>query len=218
MKGFKKDGKFIPTEKRNKSSLKKSDVKNNGHKPEFVRDGKPSFFNPADDKKNHENRKKDFEIMSNANKSNQSRSKVSLQGEKGLHRPLRENGKLVTPLTPEQKQENINAITEGTHPVYVEMVEKYPASSVGGDVHRWAEEGSFGNHGHFGDALREGKIADAMYRADSDNLVYLDEIGIEPMLSNTRHHPDDPSEKETFRGRADWAKKYVANGHKNVDE
>lgn len=130
------------------------------------------------------------------------RNKVSIQ--EGLHRPQRNDGKF-TPLTEAQKQENIDALVEDTDAIYIAMVEQFPNSSVGGDVHRWAESGSYGNHGHFGEALREGRIADAMYRADGDNLEHLGELHIENLLSTKVYHPDDPSDRAIFLSRLEWA-------------
>ena len=179
MKGFKKDGKFIPTGSKSKSNLKKADIRNK------------KMFHSCPDCERAE--KEQIERANNLKRNKQT-------------------------FSDEKIEINKKGLLKDAHPVYVEMVNRFPQSSVGSDVNYWASTGLRGGHGHFGDALREGKIADAMYRADSDNLVYLDEIGIEPMLSDVQHHPDDPSDRATFRGRADWAKKYVANGHKNEGE
>lgn len=46
------------------------------NKPEFIRDGKPSFYNPADDEFNHKARKRDFEIMSDGPKLSKSDLKI----------------------------------------------------------------------------------------------------------------------------------------------
>jgi hypothetical protein len=87
--------------------------------------------------------------------------------------------------------------------LYQIYVSKFPNS----DIAREFRRGSLG-HGHFGEALFEGRYADAMYRADSKNLVMLHEIGLEHFLSKVQHHPDDPSEYDTFIGRYNWAKDY----------
>ncbi len=187
MKGFKKDGKFRPTGNKSKSSLKKSQIKD-------IQSLKP--LTPL-------GKKYQKEMIADIEKD--SRSKVSLQSEQGLHRPVWGNGKLITPLTEGQKQENIDALLEGTDPIYIAMVEQFPHSSVGSDIHRWASEGSFGNHGHFGDKLREGDIEGAMFRADGDNLEYLGKLHIENLLSNVKPHELDPSPRAEFLSRLGWA-------------
>jgi hypothetical protein len=90
--------------------------------------------------------------------------------------------------------------------LYKQFVSKYPNSSVGSDYHRWQRDGSSGNHGGFGDALREGRYADAMYKADGNNLVNLKGVGIEHHLSKTQRHPNDPSDYDEFISRHKWAK------------
>ncbi len=87
--------------------------------------------------------------------------------------------------------------------LYIMYVDKFPNSQIAQEY----ERGALG-HGHFGEALFEGRYADAMYRADSKNLVMLHDIGLEHFLSKNRKHPKDPSEYETFIGRYEWAKDY----------
>ena len=87
--------------------------------------------------------------------------------------------------------------------LYIMYVDMFPNSQIAEEY----ERGALG-HGHFGEALFEGRYADAMYRADSKNLVMLHDIGIQHFLSHDRNHPKDPSEYETFMGRYDWAKDY----------
>ncbi|MCP6727117.1 MAG: hypothetical protein KJI69_03775 [Patescibacteria group bacterium] len=87
--------------------------------------------------------------------------------------------------------------------LYQIYVEKFPNSQIAEEYRR----GSLG-HGHFGEALFEGRYADAMYRADSKNLVMLHDIGLEHFLSKVQRHPSDPSEYDTFIGRYEWAKDY----------
>jgi hypothetical protein len=90
--------------------------------------------------------------------------------------------------------------------LYKQFVSKYPNSSVGRDYHRWKQTGLSGSHGHFGEALREGRYTDAMYRADGNNTVNLKGVGIEHHLSKVQHHPDDPSDYDEFMSRYNWAK------------
>ena len=90
--------------------------------------------------------------------------------------------------------------------LYKTYVGKFPNSKIAQEYDR----GALG-HGHFGEALFEGRYPDAMYRADANNLRKLKEIGIEHHLSHSRRHPDDESEHETFMGRYDWAKDYKGN-------
>jgi len=87
--------------------------------------------------------------------------------------------------------------------LYKIYVSKFPNSDIAEEYNR----GALG-HGHFGEALFEGRYADAMYRADAKNLIMLHDIGIEHFLSKKRKHPDDPTEYETFIGRYEWAKDY----------
>jgi len=87
--------------------------------------------------------------------------------------------------------------------LYQIYVAKFPNSDIAQEYRR----GALG-HGHFGEALFEGRYADAMYRADSKNLVMLHNIGLEHFLSKVQRHPDDPSEYDTFIGRYNWAKDY----------
>jgi hypothetical protein len=93
--------------------------------------------------------------------------------------------------------------------LYKLMIKKYPNSSVGSDYHRWQKTGSTGNHGHFGEALREGRYTDAMYRADANNLVNLKGVGVEHFLSKKQTHPDDPSDYDHFISHYKWAKKHT---------
>ncbi len=183
MKGFKKNGKFIPTGSKSKSNLKKADIRNK------------KMFHSCPDCDRAER-----EQTERAN--NLKRNKVTIA--EGLHQPTRDNGKF-TPLTEEQKQENIDALTEDTHPLYVQMVKQFPNSSVGSDIHRWASSGHYGSHGGFGEKLRSGNIEGAMFHADADNLEYLGELGIENHLSDVKPHELDPSPRKEFQDRHRWA-------------
>jgi len=232
MKGFKdKSGKFRPTGNKSKSSLKKSDVvrkkksiadtidwKNDPRQKAIERldldigilkDQKRTIEGNIDADKRHlstryySDAEQESRDIIEERKSEEKRNKVSIQ--EGLHRPQRNDG-VFTPLTELQKQENIDALVEDTDAIYIAMVEQFPNSSVGGDVNRWASEGSYGNHGHFGEALREGRIADAMYRADGDNLEHLGDLHIENLLSNVKPHELDPSERAEFLSRLEWAR------------
>ncbi len=89
--------------------------------------------------------------------------------------------------------------------LYKIYLDKFPNSNIGRDNARWGTSG-YGSHGHFGDALFEGRYEDAMFRADSSNLVNLKEIGIEHFLSKEKPHPDDESPYNVFMGRYNWAK------------
>ncbi len=95
--------------------------------------------------------------------------------------------------------------------LYNAMVNSYPHSSVGSDVARWKASDSLGSHGGFGDALKEGDYAKAMYKADGHNLVLLKNLGIEHHLSKTQHHPDDPSDYDEFKQRYEWALRTYGN-------
>ena len=88
--------------------------------------------------------------------------------------------------------------------LYKIYISKFPDSHIARDLNT----AGLPSHGHFGTALFEGRYEDAMYRADSDNLRKLKEIGIEHFLSKERKHPDDPSPYESFMTRYDWAKDY----------
>jgi hypothetical protein len=88
--------------------------------------------------------------------------------------------------------------------LYKLYLSKFPDSNIAQDNVRWGT--GIGSHGHFGDALFEGRYEDAMFRADSDNLRKLKAIGIEHFLSKEKPHPDDPSPFDVFEGRYNWAK------------
>lgn len=106
-----------------------------------------------------------------------------------------------------RKQEKAMFANNTPSPIYESYLKKFPNSHIAQDVERWGI--GTGSHGHFGDALRRGDIEEAMFRADAENLVKLKKLGIDSMLSDRRKHPDDPSPKETFDGRYNWAKDYV---------
>ncbi len=90
--------------------------------------------------------------------------------------------------------------------LYKLYLSKFPNSHIAQDNVRWGT--GIGSHGHFGDALFEGRYEDAMFRADSDNLRKLKAVGIEHFLSKEKPHPDDPSPFDVFEGRYNWAKDF----------
>lgn len=55
--------------------------------------------------------------------------------------------------------------------LYKRYIEAFPASRIAMDIDMFGPDVS---HGGFGDALKEGKYEEAMYRADDDNLIKLD--------------------------------------------
>ena len=89
--------------------------------------------------------------------------------------------------------------------LYKIYINKFPDSTIASDLRR----SGIPRHGHFGEALYEGRYRDAMYRADSENLVKLKELGIEHFLSKEKRHQDDPSDYDEFMSRYNWAKDYV---------
>jgi len=83
--------------------------------------------------------------------------------------------------------------------LYKIYLDKFPNSHIGRDNERWGTSG-IGSHGHFGDALFEGRYEDAMFRADSDNLRKLKAIGIEHFLSKEKPHPDGYNWAKDYKG------------------
>lgn len=103
-----------------------------------------------------------------------------------------------------QHAENVARWRDNASDLYKLYVSMFPNSHIAMDLRR----AGIPSHGHFGEALYEGRYEDAMYRADSDNLIKLHELGIEAFLSKEKKHPDDTSPYEEFLSRYKWAVKH----------
>lgn len=91
---------------------------------------------------------------------------------------------------------------ENASDLYKIYVNRFPDSHIAMDLKRVG----IPSHGHFGQALYEGRYEDAMYRADAENLVRLHELGLENLLSKESKHADDRSPYDEFISRYNWAK------------
>ncbi len=66
--------------------------------------------------------------------------------------------------------------------LYRRYLIQFPDSHIARDVQQYGSKGMM-SHGGFGTALREGRYEDAMYAADWENIVKLEQLGIINHLS-----------------------------------